>query len=89
MAGATGLEPATFGVTGRHSNQLSYAPAAVPFCGRAKGADVGEPPRQVKQHAATYWGAPGSVPPGAAGFRPNSWGVTLPSRLRSIWSNSE
>src|ERR1700678_2065005 len=28
MAGATGLEPATSGVTGRHSNQLSYAPAS-------------------------------------------------------------
>ena len=27
LAGATGLEPATSGVTGRHSNQLSYAPA--------------------------------------------------------------
>jgi hypothetical protein len=26
--GATGLEPATSGVTGRRSNQLNYAPAA-------------------------------------------------------------
>ena len=26
VARATGLEPATSGVTGRHSNQLSYAP---------------------------------------------------------------
>ncbi len=27
VARATGLEPATSGVTGRHSNQLSYARA--------------------------------------------------------------
>jgi hypothetical protein len=34
MAGVTGLEPATSGVTGRRSNQLSYTPAAL--CARRR-----------------------------------------------------
>ena len=39
MARATGLEPATSGVTGRHSNQLSYARAASrrPEVGKREG----------------------------------------------------
>jgi hypothetical protein len=30
MAGQTGLEPATSGVTGQHSNRLSYYPNEFP-----------------------------------------------------------
>jgi hypothetical protein len=41
MAGATGLEPATFGVTGRRSNQLSYAPAGVLRASRKGTRGVG------------------------------------------------
>ena len=38
MARETGLEPATSGVTGRRSNQLSYSPARA---GRPKGPSDG------------------------------------------------
>ncbi len=48
MAGATGLEPATYGVTGRHSNQLSYAPAGVRVLPR-RSADVRPHPYPVKK----------------------------------------
>jgi hypothetical protein len=49
MAGATGLEPATSGVTGRRSNQLSYAPAVLDL----RGAVLPFPPRGVKHtHSA-------------------------------------
>ena len=34
LAGLTGLEPATFSSTGRHSNQLSYSPKVHVFYNR-------------------------------------------------------
>lgn len=45
MAGVTGLEPATSGVTGRRSNQLSYTPMRT----RAGGADLIQHHNSVKQ----------------------------------------
>src|SRR6185312_17366902 len=39
-AGATGLEPATSGVTGRRSNQLSYAPEGERSVCQARGDDA-------------------------------------------------
>ena len=49
LAGATGLEPATSGVTGRHSNQLSYAPAGgIPARLAARRQELSERPCQVK-----------------------------------------
>jgi hypothetical protein len=54
MARVTGLEPATFGVTGRRSNQLSYTPATATLMPRERLA-IGQPSREVKRHR---FGAP-------------------------------
>jgi hypothetical protein len=43
MARVTGLEPATLGVTGRYSNQLSYTRAL------DVGVQLGRKPRTVKR----------------------------------------
>ena len=48
MAGATGLEPATSGVTGRRSNQLSYAPERV-------GATIMAPAQRRSPHGQDSW----------------------------------
>ena len=55
VAGATGLEPATSGVTGRRSNQLSYAPAgAAPPRAAGRRVRLREAPRQVKDKARAH-----------------------------------
>ena len=47
VAGVTGLEPATSGVTGRRSNQLSYTPEAVGTA--AVAGELRDTPRPVKR----------------------------------------
>ena len=43
MADRTGLEPATSGVTGRHSNQLNYGPQRPTYRARLVGGAGIEP----------------------------------------------
>ncbi len=65
--GATGLEPATSGVTGRRSNQLNYAP------GRTNLSRVARPP-----DAGLYEVSPGAGS-GAAGRPAPADGRPIPS----------
>jgi hypothetical protein len=53
MARVTGLEPATSGVTGRHSNQLSYT-RIIPCCevARSEAARIGNHAAPVKRREA-------------------------------------
>ena len=44
LADRTGLEPATSGVTGRHSNQLNYRSTVGLYSGILVGGDGIEPP---------------------------------------------
>ncbi len=44
MAERTGLEPATSGVTGQHSNQLNYRSTFQTYRGAVVGAEGFEPP---------------------------------------------
>src|SRR6185436_7012267 len=93
--GATGLEPATSGVTGRRSNQLNYAPerreivAAVPRPGRSPGvsADFRGEPRRLdcggRDRARRAQRLPARAPDGSAVARGARGGRARRGTLRT------
>jgi hypothetical protein len=79
VARETGLEPATSGVTGRRSNQLSYSPAT-----RHRNCRTGDPPDRVgagpsqaqREASSAAW-----RPPYGGASAATCW----PSRLATHW----
>jgi hypothetical protein len=74
MARETGLEPATSGVTGRRSNQLSYSPAG------GQSDKLGVPPSQGSQAVANSWM---QTPTSAPAYKGQNWLVANDQRLIS------
>jgi hypothetical protein len=75
--GATGLEPATSGVTGRRSNQLSYAPVGRTVWQPFSGGEEGPPLTGKVPVGATATGHNGGSPQEASTVQPG--GGPVPS----------
>ncbi len=73
MAGMTGLEPATFGVTSRHSNQLSYTP----FLHKGTSPSLSPHGRPVKSgnHQKKAEDSRAQRPHTAKSHKHNAWGL--------------
>jgi hypothetical protein len=90
MARETGLEPATSGVTGRRSNQLSYSPATRLRNGRTGNLPdrIGAGPSQARREASPAAGRRPCPGASAATHRPSRraaqwWAVTGSNRRPS------
>jgi hypothetical protein len=85
LTGATGLEPATSGVTGRRSNQLNYAPASEAQSSRARSAVLAPGRRSRPPRGLAPLAAPGSPGPCLVALSPPAGHhQRRPDRPRSV-----